>query len=77
MNSKIQELYLESHSIRHYDDDPALDGNPPTHYWQDEVSAQRFANHVLNEVFTVLGGYVDQRIPASEYVVRLKNHFGR
>ena len=43
MNERLKELYRQAHSTRHYDGDPALDGNPPTVYWQDETSAQRFA----------------------------------
>jgi len=49
MNERIQELYRQAHSIRHYDGDPALDGNPPTVYWQDETSAQRFAELIVRE----------------------------
>lgn len=49
MNERIKELYLQAHSIRRYDGDPALDGNPPTVYWQGEVSAQRFAELIVRE----------------------------
>ena len=49
MNERIKELYLKAHSTRHYDGDPALDGNPPTVYWQGEASAQRFANLIVRE----------------------------
>ena len=47
MNERLKELYLQAHSIRRYDGDPALDGNPPTVYWQGEVSAQRFAELIV------------------------------
>ena len=49
MNERLKELYQQAHSIRRYDGDPALDGNPPTVYWQGEVSAQRFAELILKE----------------------------
>ena len=49
MNERIKELYQQAHSIRRYDGDPALDGNPPTVYWQGEVSAQRFAELIVRE----------------------------
>ena len=49
MNERLKELYIQAHSIRRYDGDPALDGNPPTVYWQGEVSAQRFAELIVRE----------------------------
>lgn len=49
MNERLKELYLRAHSIRHYDNDPSLAGNPPTVYWQGEVSAQRFAELIVGE----------------------------
>ena len=49
MNERIRELYLQAHSVRHYDNDPSLAGNPPTVYWQGEVSAQRFAELIVRE----------------------------
>ena len=49
MNERLRELYRQAHSIRHYDGDPARDGNPPTVYWQDEVSAERFARLIVEE----------------------------
>lgn len=49
MNERIKELYQQAHSIRRYDGDPALDGNPPTVYWQGEVSARRFAELIVKE----------------------------
>lgn len=53
MNERLKELYQQAHSIRHYDGDPALDGNPPTVYWQGEVSAQRFANLIVRECMNI------------------------
>jgi len=49
MNERLKELYRQAHGTRHYDGDPALDGNPPTVYWQGEASAQRFANLIIRE----------------------------
>jgi len=49
MNERLKELYRQAHGTRHYDGDPALDGNPPTVYWQGEASAQRFANLIVRE----------------------------
>lgn len=49
MNERIRELYRQAHSIRHYDNDPSLAGNPPTVYWQGEVSAQRFAELIIQD----------------------------
>ncbi len=55
MNERIRELYRQAHGIRHYDGDPALDGNPPTVYWQGEASAERFANLLIRECIQVAG----------------------
>lgn len=52
MNELLKELYLQAHSVRHYDGDPALDGNPPTVYWQGEVSAQQFAELIVQDCIT-------------------------
>lgn len=49
MNERIRELYLQAHSVRHYDNDPSLAGNPPTVYWQGEVSAKQFAELIVKE----------------------------
>lgn len=49
MNSTIQKFYHQAHSIRHYDGDPAREGNPPTVYWQGEVSAERFAELIVRD----------------------------
>lgn len=49
MNDRLKELYLQAHSTRYYDGDPVLDGNPPTVYWQGEVSARRFAELIVKE----------------------------
>lgn len=49
MNERLKELYLQAHSIRYYDGDPALAGNPPTVYWQGEVSARRFAELIVQD----------------------------
>jgi hypothetical protein len=49
MNERIRELYRQAHSIRYHDSDPSRAGNPPTVYWQGEVSAQRFAELIIRE----------------------------
>jgi len=49
VNERIRELYRQAHGTRHYDGDPALEGNPPTVYWQGEASAERFANLLIQE----------------------------
>lgn len=49
MNERIRELYIQAHGTRHYDGDPALDGNPPTVYWQGEASAERFAELIIQD----------------------------
>lgn len=49
MNPRIRELYQQAHSTRHHDSDPSCDGNPPTVYWQGEVSAERFAQLIIRE----------------------------
>jgi hypothetical protein len=54
MNKRIKELYRQAHSIRHHDGDPTLEGNPPTVYWQGEVSAQRFAELIVRECVRTL-----------------------
>jgi hypothetical protein len=50
MNERIRELYLQAHSVREYpQDDPMRGGNPPTVYWQGEVSAKKFAELIVQE----------------------------
>ena len=49
MNERLKELYRQAHSIRYHDSDPSRAGNPPTVYWQGEVSAQRFAELIVRE----------------------------
>ena len=54
MNERIKELYQQAHSIRYHDSDPSREGNPPTVYWQGEVSAQRFAELLIRECIGIL-----------------------
>jgi hypothetical protein len=54
MNERIRELYQQAHSIRHYDGDPMREGNPPTVYWQGEVSAEKFAELMIKEFIDVV-----------------------
>ena len=49
VNERIRQLYQQAHSIRHHDGDPMRDGNPPTVYWQGEVSAKKFAELIVAE----------------------------
>ena len=87
MNERIQELYLQAHSVRHYDNDPSLAGNPPTVYWQGEVSAKRFAELIVKECLLAIDNtnthhayttfdkdLIDATIKKSKKAV--KEHFG-
>jgi len=85
MNERLKELYRQAHSIRHYDGDPALDCNPPTVYWQNEVSAQRFAELIVRECMTTIlkesKWYWDKDEFESSNAIqnaarRVKEHFG-
>ena len=58
MNERIRELYQQAHSTRYYDNDPSLEGNPPTVYWQGETSAQRFAELIVRECAEVAANVV-------------------
>lgn len=49
MNERIKELYQQAHSVRYHNSDPSRAGNPPTVYWQGEVSAQRFAQLIVQD----------------------------
>ena len=75
MNERLKELYLQAHSTRRYDGDPALDGNPPTVYWQDEKSAQRFAELIVRECMKVTVNYPhpQTKLTAAEHISK---HFG-
>lgn len=75
MNERLKELYQQAHSIRRYDGDPALDGNPPTVYWQGEVSAQRFAELIVRECVEVIK-WTPSQFPNDEYVKNITEHFG-
>ncbi len=75
MNERIRELYRQAHGTRHYDGDPALDGNPPTVYWQGEASAERFANLLIRECAEVSENYAGGSMPAS-IASAIKQHFG-
>ena len=71
MNERIRELYQQAHSVRRYDGDPALDGNPPTVYWQGEVSAQRFAELIVQECANVAADH-----DALDIYEEIREHFG-
>lgn len=73
MNERIRKLYLQAHSIRHYDGDPMREGNPHTVYWQGEVSAHRFAELIVEGC----ANFVEQDQGSGEVLAnRLKEHFG-
>ena len=79
MNERIKELYLKAHGTRHYDGDPALDGNPPTVYWQGEASAQRFANLIVRECMALCKtsvGNADYNTGRLHCLENIKEHFG-
>jgi hypothetical protein len=85
MNERIRELYQQAHSIRHHDGDPMRGGNPPTVYWQGEVSAEKFAELIVREcIATVEGiepGYKDYRDQIEDAfrrdcVAEIKHKFG-
>lgn len=75
MNQRIQELYRQAHTIRHYDGDPMREGNPPTVYWQNEVSAQKFAELIVEECANVADeNYIHRGSRTCGLAIRL--HFG-
>ena len=88
MNERLKELYRQAHGTRHYDGDPALDGNPPTVYWQGEASAQRFANLIVRECVSTLNdmhlwqSVNNQNYPGAwhdavdQSIDTIKEHFG-
>lgn len=79
MNERLKELYLQAHSIRHYDNDPSLAGNPPTVYWQGETSAQRFAELIVQECMEQVWYSREDGINGNVSEVikdRIKKHFG-
>lgn len=75
MNERIKELYLQAHSVRHYDNDPTLDGNPPTVYWQGEVSAQLFAELIVRECARICVKEARQ-LGGRFCSDKIKDHFG-
>ena len=87
MNKQIRELYRQAHSIRTHDGDPMHDGNPPTVYWQGEVSAARFAELIVRECIDCVrgAGLADDvalrnklgfNDGISEAVTHIQKHFG-
>ena len=77
MNERIEELYRQAHSIRRYDGDPSREGNPPTVYWQGEVSAQRFAELIVKECADVAKETRWAVPPSQEQIARgIQQHFG-
>jgi hypothetical protein len=79
MNDRIRKLYQQAHSIRHHDGDPMRDGDPPTVYWQGEVSAKKFAELIVQECAKVI---LETPVKYTEidimHIIRdnVKEHFG-
>lgn len=76
MNERIRELYLQAHSIRHYDGDPMREGNPHTVYWQGEVSAHRFTELIIQECGNALSPMLRDMISRGQAYELIKKHFG-
>jgi hypothetical protein len=82
MNDRIRELYLQAHSIRHYDGDPMREGNPPTVYWQGEKSAEKFAELIVQECANHCDLLLDHKISSEwsrgthDCSRAIKKHFG-
>ena len=77
MNDRIRELYHQAHFTRYWDGDPMRDGNPPTVYWRDEKSAEKFAELIIRECQFAIVSRTD--LPKHErklYNNVLKEHFG-
>ncbi len=75
MNERIKELYKQAHSIRYHDGDPMRDGNPPTVYWEGEVSAAKFAELIVRECMKL--NSKELSITAIERLLPLyEEHFG-
>ena len=77
MNERIRELYQQAHSIRHHDGDPMHDGNPPTVYWQGEVSAEKFAELIIRECTNIANSLTQHEGPGDSSIAEyIKEHFG-
>lgn len=85
MNLRIRELYQQAHSIRYYDGDPVLEGNPPTVYWNGEQSAEKFAELIVRECIglirkqsigeEILGGQRYKTVQLGETIATITEHF--
>jgi hypothetical protein len=77
MNERIRELYQQAHSIRHHDGDPMRGGNPPTVYWQGEVSAEKFAELIIRECTNIANSLTQHEGPGDSSIAEyIKEHFG-
>jgi hypothetical protein len=86
MNERILELYQQAHMVREYPlDDPMRGGNPPTVYWGGELSAERFAELIVNQCIKAVedtplgyGDYRDQILQSmrNSCVESIKYEFG-
>jgi hypothetical protein len=81
MNERIKELYQQAHMVREYpEDDPMRGSNPPTVYWGDERSAEKFAELLIRECMSVARGMRNppnlNYKPSDRFVDELRLHFG-
>jgi hypothetical protein len=77
MNERIRELYQQAHSIRHHDGDPMRGGNPPTVYWQGEVSAEKFAELIIRECTNIANSLTQHEGPGDSSIAEyIKEYFG-
>jgi hypothetical protein len=77
MNKRIRELYLQAHSVREYpQDDPMRGGNPPTVYWQGEVSAEKFAESIVRECANIANSLTQHEGPGDSSIAEyIKEYF--
>jgi hypothetical protein len=75
MNELIRELYERAHAIREYPaDDPSRGGNPPTLYWNGELSAKRFAELIVRECILTIQLGVSRDGRSTEKYIRSMKH---
>jgi hypothetical protein len=78
MNERIKELYSQAHMVREYPlDDPMRGGNPPTVYWGDERSAERFAELIVAECINIAYEYDKPKLsgPGLAIASNIESHF--
>ena len=72
MNKRVEELYRQAHSVRSWDGDPWRKGNPPTIFWEGEISAKKFAELIVRECILAL----DEADGSVHHSECLLEHFG-